>query len=425
MAAQLMAGALSHLQMHIAGAQIMLQHIDCRALFTQPSGAGASGGSCDIAPATHERRPLTELMEMHTLKQTVPRAQQLRQQQLQHHQRFKRQLPAPPLAQQRQLQEDELLDSPPLPFSRPLQRGARLQSWAPPALPVADDSADSEDADATWESQTPAPEPLGQQLSAEDLALLKSWINAPTKIDPREPQADSRNSSDTSSSSDDSCSSSDDEAAETAAAKLALLQLPRQPEVALQTSIALVPVYSAELSGVQLPQLGRTTLEHYAALGRLSSDSQGAHDDAVLFMSRPQLRGATCATGLITQPTISSACADGGSQADSEASAATFDAPADAPTDADADTAPCLYESQERTITAAEEGALTSSTTSTAVWLSRWKAKQRKARRSLQLTVNSKASTSPFPSSSSVSAGAAPFVPSSPLSSTGWTMLGW
>jgi hypothetical protein len=376
----------------------MLQHIDCRALFTQPASEGGSGSRCGAASSsTHESRPLTELMAMHALTQTVHHAHR-RQQQPPHHQRFKRQLPAVSL-----LQEDEL-DSPPLPFSRPLQRSLRLQSWSPPALPVADDNA-SDDDDAAWESQKPAPEPLGQQLSSEDLASLKSWLSAPTKTGPQEPQADGRNSSDSSSSSsDDSCSSSEDEAAEATAAELALLHLPSQHEVAGQANIALAPVYSAELSGVQLPQLGRTTVEHYAALGRLSSDSQGAHDDVVLFMSRPQLRGATCATGLITQPTISSACADAGSQAGSEANAPLSDVAAGTHPNADDDDESRLYESQERTIAAFEDGALMSSAISTAAWLSRWKAKQRRARRGLQLTVNNKASISSSSSSSSSSA---------------------
>jgi hypothetical protein len=421
MAAQLIVGALSHFQMHIAGAQTMLQHIDCRALFAQPTGEGGSGSSCGAASSsTHESRPLTELMAMHALTQTVTHAQQQRrQQQLPHHQSFKRHLPISSLAQQLQQEEDEL-DSPPLPFSRPLQRSLSLQSGSPPALPVAAKKT-SDDADAAWESQNPAPEPLGQQLNAEDLASLKGWLSTPpTKTGRQRPQVDTRSNSD---SSDDSCSSSDesssseDEAAETAAAELALLQLPRQHEAAVQASIVLTPVYSAELSAVHLPQLGRTTVEHYAALGRLSSDSQGAHDDVVLFMSRPQLRGATCATGLITPSTIS-ACADGGSQADAKASA-TSDAPADAPTDVGADAALRLYESQERTIAAANDGALTSSTASTAAWLARWKAKQRKARRSLQLTVNSKASVF-----SSSSIGAVPSTSSSPLSPSEWTMLG-
>jgi hypothetical protein len=399
----------------------MLQHFDCRALFTHPSGAGASGGSCDTASATLESRPWTELMEMHALKQTVPHAHR-RQQQLPHHQRYKRRLPAVSL-----LQEDELLDSPPLPFSRPLQRAARLLSWSPPALPVADGKT-SDNADAAWESQNPAPEPLVQQLSPEELALLSSWINAPTKMEPQEPQADSRSSSD---SSDDSCSSNDesssseDNAAETAAAKLALLQLPRHHEEAVQTSITLAPVYSAELSGVHLPLLGRTTLEHYAALGRLSSDSQGVHDDSVLFMSRPQLRGATCATGIITQPTTIIPCADGGSQTGSEARVSSFDVPPlGAPTDIDTAAASRLYESQERAIAAADDGALTSSAVSTAAWLSSWKAKQRKARRSLQLTVTSEASISSSSSSSAASSVAAPLAANSPLSSSEWTLLG-
>jgi hypothetical protein len=441
MAAQLLAGALSHLQLHIAGAQTMLQHFDCRALFTQPAFDGSSGSNCGAASSsTHESHPLTELMEMHPLKQILPHAQQQqrRQQQLPYQQRFKRQLPAPSLAQQQQvqLQEDEL-DSPPLPFSRPLQRGARLQSWSPPALPVAAAKA-IDDADAAWESQKPAPEPLGQQLSAEDLASLKSWLSTPSRTEAQEPQVDTRSSSDSSDascSSSDESSSSEDEAAETAAAELTLHQLPRQQEVAVQASIALAPVYSTELSGVHLPQLGRTTLEHYAALGRLSSDSQGVHDDAVLFMSRPQLRGATCATGLITQPTPTTSipCADGGSQANSEASSPLSGVAVGTHANADADVAPRLYDSQQRTIAAADDGALTSSTASTAAWLSRWKAKQRKARRGLQLAVNSKASissssssSSSFSSSSSSSAaGAAPFVPSSPLSASEWTMLGW